>query len=252
MSGVPYIRLFGDDWLSGTNELSLEERGALITIVTLTASTGQPPEYDLERISRRFGCTKNRAKNVINSLVKLGKISLDNERIENRRALEETKLSQKNSEKQSENANARWSKKDKKPNKINSNVDAVAIPPLCQPEPEPKPDNTTLPDAGAMCAALGITDETKSIGLLSLSDPIHWISSGCDMEMDILPTLRQIGARGKVVTSWAYCSRAVFEARDKRLAPSPQVTAPISRPAFSKSKSVASLAIENAMRSSNG
>ena len=114
-----------------------------------------------------------------------------------------------------------------------------------QPEPEPKPDNTTLPDAGAMCAALGITDETKSIGLLSLSDPIHWLSSGCDMEMDILPTLRQIGARGKVVTSWAYCSRAVFEARDKRLAPSPQVNIHPIKQTHSK-PSVASILMRNA------
>lgn len=107
-------------------------------------------------------------------------------------------------------------------------------------------NNTTLPDARAMCAALGITDETKSIGLLSLSEPIHWLSSGCDMEMDILPTLRQIAARGKVVTSWGYCSKAVFEARDKRLAPSPSISIQNYQPKTSK-PSVASIALRNAV-----
>lgn len=108
-------------------------------------------------------------------------------------------------------------------------------------------NKTTLPDARAMCAALGITDETKSVGLLSLSEPIHWLSSGCDMEMDILPTLRQMAARGKVVTSWAYCSKAVFEARDKRLAPRPEITTPIqgaSNGYRAKPKSVAAIAME--------
>lgn len=142
MSGVPYIRLFGDDWLSGTNELSLEERGALITIVTLTASTGHAPDYDLERISRRFGCTKGRAKKVIEALVDLGKVSIENGEISNQRAIKETELSQKNSEKQSENATKRWVKKEEKPNKNNGNTDAVAKRRLSQ--PEPKPDNNKL------------------------------------------------------------------------------------------------------------
>lgn len=104
---------------------------------------------------------------------------------------------------------------------------------------------TTLPDAGAMCAALGINEETKTPGLLSLSDPIHWLSSGCDMEMDILPTLRQMATRGKKITSWAYCSKAVFEARDKRLAPSPKIQQINHQP--NAKPSVASIAMRNAV-----
>lgn len=72
-----------------------------------------------------------------------------------------------------------------------------------------------------LCQAAGVSDETKTPGLLSLSDPLHWINSGCDLEQDILPTLRSIAARGRRITSWAYCSRAVFEARDTRTAPPP-------------------------------
>ena len=72
--------------------------------------------------------------------------------------------------------------------------------------------------------AAGITDETKSPSLLVLSEPMHWLSSGCDMDADILPTLKSLAAR-KPVKNWRYCAEAVFEARDRRLAPAPAVQA---------------------------
>lgn len=74
-----------------------------------------------------------------------------------------------------------------------------------------------------LCAALGVTDETKTPGLLSFSEPIQWVTAGCDIDADILPALRAIAARGKTPKSWRYCSDAVFEARDRRLAPPPAV-----------------------------
>lgn len=74
-----------------------------------------------------------------------------------------------------------------------------------------------------MLAALRITDETKLPGLLILSEPYHWVTNGCDIDLDILPTLRSFGAKGKPIKSWGYCTAAVFEARDKRLAPGPAV-----------------------------
>ncbi|MEW2911430.1 DUF1376 domain-containing protein [Leisingera sp. JC11] len=138
MTGVPYIRFFGDDWLSGTQAMSLEERGALVTIVALIAATGQPPALDYPRLARRFGCTPGKAKKVIAALADLGKISIESGAIENSRALAETEFSRKKSEKQSENASARWSKKTEKPNKNNGGYDAVAVPRECQPEPEPE------------------------------------------------------------------------------------------------------------------
>lgn len=73
-----------------------------------------------------------------------------------------------------------------------------------------------------MLQALGITDETKSPGLLSY-EPLRWVEGGCDVDLDILPALRSIAARGgKPVRSWAYCEQAVIEHRDRRLAPMPE------------------------------
>jgi uncharacterized protein YdaU (DUF1376 family) len=120
MSGAPYIRFFGDDWLSGTHELSLEERGALITLVALTASTGQSPRADYERLGRRFGTTKGRAKKVVQALMDLGKITLEDDTLVNTRARSELEIAQKYSEKQSERRRGVSSKKEKKGNKNNA------------------------------------------------------------------------------------------------------------------------------------
>jgi uncharacterized protein YdaU (DUF1376 family) len=139
MSGIPYIRFYGNDWLSGTQELSLEERGALTTIIALTSTTGSPPAADYARLAKRFGCTPGRAKKVIRSLIDLRKVSVVDGALHNRRAMLETEISQKTSQKQSENASARWPKKSEKCSENKGHVDAMAVPWQCQPEPEPEP-----------------------------------------------------------------------------------------------------------------
>lgn len=125
--GVPYIRFFGDDWLSGVQELSLEERGALITLVALTAATGAPPVADFGRLARRFGCSKPKAQKLVSALVDLGKITIENRAIKNERALFETENAQKFVKKQSAIAQKRWAKSDGKPNEINGGSDATAL-----------------------------------------------------------------------------------------------------------------------------
>lgn len=117
--GVPYIRFYSDDWLSGTADLSLQERGVLITIVALIASTGKPPDANFERLSRRFGITKKATEKIVCGLVDLGKISIVDGKILNARALSELKHSQEYSKKQSERRKAPTSKKAEKDNENN-------------------------------------------------------------------------------------------------------------------------------------
>jgi len=92
----------------------------LITIVALTASTGVPPLADYKRLARRFGCTSAKARKSVAALVDLGKLRIVDGHIVNGRALKEVGISQKLSEKQSENASARWAKKRKKATKSRS------------------------------------------------------------------------------------------------------------------------------------
>lgn len=165
MSGTPYVRFFGDDWLSGTLDLDLQERGALITIVALTASTGKPPTADYNRLARRFGCTPGKAKKMVAVLVDLGKVTLENGTVNNARALKEAGISSINSKKQSENASARWAKKDKKSNENKDGADAVAMPAhmpnTCQPEPEPEPYKEGSKEPLSLAPLTDFPDETS-------------------------------------------------------------------------------------------
>jgi hypothetical protein len=81
-----------------------------------------------------------------------------------------------------------------------------------------------------ICAAAGITDETRTPGLLSLAEPIRWLERGCDIDLDIIPTLQGMALRGRPITSWAYCSQAIFDAHSRRMAPPPPIEALPSRP----------------------
>lgn len=52
------------------------------------------------------------------------------------------------------------------------------------------------------------------------STPYMWISAGCDMEKDILPTMKEIIKRRPKdkpkISSYSYFTNAVYAARDKR------------------------------------
>lgn len=94
---------------------------------------------------------------------------------------------------------------------------------------EEKDNNTILtrareryPTIDELCEAAGITDETKSPGLLSLSEPMRWVDGGC-IGADIKSALNKIAARGKIGRTWTYYSDAVFAERDTRVNPPPPV-----------------------------
>jgi len=64
--------------------------------------------------------------------------------------------------------------------------------------------------------------------VLILSDPINWIESGCDLELDILPAVkaRAHKMRPGSVKSWSYFTEAVADAKAAREAPMPEGRAP--------------------------
>jgi hypothetical protein len=55
-------------------------------------------------------------------------------------------------------------------------------------------------------------------GLISLAIPQMWLAEGCDLKMDVLPTLKAVGqkAHGKRVQSWSYFTKAVGDAKRAR------------------------------------
>lgn len=59
--------------------------------------------------------------------------------------------------------------------------------------------------------------------ILQLTEPVNWLDNGCDLGLDVLPTLQRIASRKKPreINNWGFFRKAVAEARDKRLRPMP-------------------------------
>lgn len=59
--------------------------------------------------------------------------------------------------------------------------------------------------------------------ILVLSEPLKWIKAGCDLELDILPTIRARAHRMRPgsVKNWSYFTQAVADAKASREAPMP-------------------------------
>lgn len=91
-------------------------------------------------------------------------------------------------------------------------------------------------DGAALCKRLtevcgpALDDPVNCFGLITGAVPIMWLREGCDLELDVVETLRAMAVKhkGKRIRAWEYFSAAVFEARDRRLRGGPR---PIAKPA---------------------
>jgi hypothetical protein len=61
-------------------------------------------------------------------------------------------------------------------------------------------------------------------GILTLTEPLKWLQHGCDLELDILPTIRARShkLRPGSVKNWSYFTQAVADAKASREAPMPE------------------------------
>jgi hypothetical protein len=53
----------------------------------------------------------------------------------------------------------------------------------------------------------------------AIADPLAWIDAGCDLEKDIIPTIREVSNRkpANSIGGWHYFTKAVLERRERRL-----------------------------------
>lgn len=221
MSARTWMPFYVADYLADTGHLSTVEHGAYMLLIMHYWQSGGLPD-DERKLARICRMTPAEWEDSRETLADLFDDGWKHTRIEAEieRAAEKYR---KRAEAGKKGGNAKASGK-----QCSSNATAM----LYQPQPHSSNEESYTADARAddvsarmpeLYAAVGVTDETKSPGLLTISEPIQWVSAGCDIDADILPALRSIAARGKTPKTWRYCSDAVFEARDRRLAPPPAV-----------------------------
>lgn len=93
--------------------------------------------------------------------------------------------------------------------------------------PRDRPALDALEDTLREAGADGL--DPTSPALCQLSPILNCLDAGCDLELDIIPTIREIVARRKLkpdklnrkIGSWEFFRARIFEARDRRLAPEP-------------------------------
>lgn len=245
MNGLPYYKAYPRDFIEGTIGMDFELKAAYRLVLDLIYMQGGNLVDDARYISGLLGCSVKKWNGLRSALISSNKIVVRNGYLGNYRADKELETFGKFQDKQRENRS--------RPNK---NKD-LKSPPFHPSDTDTDTDNSYATSAGArdvtarmseLYSALGITDETKLPGLLTYSEPIQWVNAGCDVDADILPALRSIAARGRPVRSWAYCSNAVFEARDRRIAPAPIPNARPNSNSPPKPKTIGEMFREDAIR----
>jgi len=79
-------------------------------------------------------------------------------------------------------------------------------------------DPATLSKVLVDAAGDALDNPVNCLGLASCAIPLGWLEAGCDLDRDILPTMRGFAmtAKGRAIRSWNYFTGAVMRARDQR------------------------------------
>jgi hypothetical protein len=242
MSKNPWFKFYAADWRADPRlrTVSSGARGLWIDMLSLMHEA-EPRgtlkvngrQLSVQQLEMLFGLTPGLTQGLLDELEQAGVFSREEDGTiysrRMRRDNEKAEIHQKNGKK---GGNPRIRNEGVNPGVkagVNPGVKAGVNPGVKPQKLEARSQNITAAATRArelgeiLCEAAGITDGTKTAGLLSLSEPHAWLAQGCDLEMDVLPTLRAIAARGRKFNGWGYCTKAVIEARDRRLAPLPEV-----------------------------
>ena len=226
---LPYYPMYPRDFFEGTQQMSLELKGAYIMVLNLMYTRGGPISDEPGYISRYVGCSLRKWKQVRDELVAMGKIVVEAGMISNSRADEVIEKQRTYQDKQAENR--------ARPNKNNAQET-----PSITTRAKSKPD-TDIDDAEDSARPENDFDllEAKcrkwANGSLNLSlpsahslDPIIRLlkpqagvpCAEADVERGITRAASWLHSKGRVVHSFSYFEKAILEARDERIRPNPE------------------------------
>lgn len=104
----------------------------------------------------------------------------------------------------------------------------ASLPAAAQPPSPPaiivQPSHNMRDVSDRLFEAAGNAMRRGNAGLEVMSTPRNWLDNGCDLEMDILPTVREIALRKPPhsISTWSFFSAAIMDAKTRRTAPLPQ------------------------------
>lgn len=128
MADMPYFKFYHQDWIAGTSDLSMAERGAYITLVAIMYDIGGPVVRDDARLAKRCGTSVANFRTALNGLLATGKIVEKDGYLTNDRVQKELADYMQTRSVASQNAKSRWDKV--KQNQSSKN--ATASNPQCE------------------------------------------------------------------------------------------------------------------------
>ena len=259
----PWFKCFPRAWTRNTRSLTLEERGAYFDCLCILYETERPIPDDDKWMSHQLHVSPRRWRALRTALIAGGFLVETEGGLVNPRAMQEIEARAEQRRKNRENAVKRERKKRETPsneareeseNPENASEINESEPETCsetgtikeielEVEEEKEESLAAAVEQEPACAAAAsnkfdilenklrdacngaLANPAVAQGLYDLSAPLGWIKNGCDLETDILPTLRAIGKRdhGKGISSWQYFARPVAEAKARREAGLPAV-----------------------------
>lgn len=134
MSEAPYVPFYTSDFLAGTSGMTAATKGVYITLLCLMYEAERPLSQQWDTLARRCGCTLPAFKKSISALQDDGKIAVINGEIWSEKCEKHIAQRRERRDSAASAAKKRWEKSKENQGK----VDASALRPQCQPEPEPE------------------------------------------------------------------------------------------------------------------
>ena len=238
---LPYYPMYPRDFYEGTQEMSLELKGAYIMVLNLMYTRGGPISDEPGFISRYVGCSIRKWKQVRDELVAMGKLVCESGMISNSRAHFEIEKQRSYQDKQAENR--------ARPNKNN---DQQTPPKTTHAKPEPEPeeeqgrvererapafdfsevDGNDLDQLEAACRKwangsfvpfAGPVVLAPIVKLLKPQDGKNAVTMD-DVRNGILRGASTLHQRGDRTNSLEYFVKPILRERDARLKPNPEVS----------------------------
>lgn len=231
---LPYYPMYPRDFFEGTQEMSLELKGAYIMVLNLMYTRGGPVSDEPGFLSRYVGCSVRKWKHVRDELVAMGKLHVQNGMISNSRADEVLEKQRTYQDKQAENRT--------RPNKNNAEeTPARTTRAKSEPDTEVRDDLITAPafdfsnvdgsdldQLEAACRKWANGSLVQTAGPMVLAPIVRLLkpNGGPTCTMDdvrngIMKAAESLHRRGERVNI-AYFEKPILQARDERLRPNPE------------------------------
>ena len=218
MAALPYMPLYVADYLADAAHLSTMGHGAYLLLIMTYWQRGEPLPDDERKLARIARMTEAEWQDVRDDLREFFDVR-DGQWTHNRIERELDKVrSKSNAASDAGKASAR--------KRFNGRSTPVEHP-FNHTDTDTDKKETTLKGASAneidrlenQCREAAGCETSPSPSLFDLSPIRRCLAGGASLEMDILPALRAIKARGKSISSWKYAEQTIMDAKASREAP---------------------------------